>query len=48
MFSEKYLERVNRLIDIQFAERRKQVPFETSKVKKENGGAGPEVSIGFT
>ena len=40
MFSQKFLERANRLIDIQFDERRKQVPFEISMVKEEHNARG--------
>jgi len=40
MFSEKFLERANRLIDIQFVERRKQVPLAISKVKNEHNARG--------
>lgn len=40
MFSEKFLERVNRLIEIQFAERRKQVPLKISIVKREHAASG--------
>jgi hypothetical protein len=40
MFSDKFIERVNRLIDVQLAERRKQMPFEISKIQREHNARG--------
>jgi len=40
MFSDKFIERVNRLIDVQLAERRKQMPSEVSKIQSENNARG--------
>lgn len=40
MFSEKFIERVNRLIGIQFVERRKQVLREISRVTHEYNARG--------
>lgn len=40
MFSEKFMERANRLIEIQFAERRKQIPVEISTVKSKHAAIG--------
>lgn len=40
MFSEKYLERTNRLIDVQLAERKKQIPIEISTVQRQASANG--------
>ena len=40
MFSEIILDRVNRLIDIQLAERRKQIPLEILKIKNSHNARG--------
>lgn len=40
MFNEKFIERANRLIEIQLAERRKQLAIEISKIKSEHAARG--------
>ena len=47
MFSEIFLERVNRLIDVQLAERKKQIPMEISTATREAAANGMLNSSNF-
>lgn len=40
MFNDKFLERVNRLIEVRLAERRKQIPLKISKIQRESSARG--------
>lgn len=40
MFNDKFLERVNRLIEVQLTERRKQIPLEISRIRNEANAVG--------